>query len=276
MSFRFQRRYEGSVQAVLLDWAGTTVDYGSCSPVAAMIEVFHRRGVSVQAEQVRRFMGTAKKHHLDSIARLPEVSALWRSAQGHEWSSQDLDQLYTEFLPVQLGCLAKFSDLIPGALTTIQELRARRIKIGTTTGYDREMMRIVAAQAERQGYVADAIYCADDAPQGRPAPWLAFKNMERLGIYPAEAWVKVGDSIADIEEGLNAGMWSVGLARSGNELGLNEAEIRLLPPEELNRRLEQARSRLRRAGAHFVLDSIAELVPVIDEINQKLKKGEKP
>jgi len=97
-----------------------------------------------------------------------------------------------------------------------------------------------------------------------------------LGVYPMEACVKIGDTLPDIEEGLNAGMWTVGLAKSGNELGLNEAEIAALAADQLQVRLKRAVQRMAGAGAHYVVDTIADVLPVIDRIHEQLAAGERP
>jgi phosphonoacetaldehyde hydrolase len=97
-----------------------------------------------------------------------------------------------------------------------------------------------------------------------------------LQLYPMEAFVKVGDTLPDIAEGLNAGMWTVGLAKTGNELGLTEQEVAALEPEVLDRRLDRAYQRFRQAGAHFVVETIAEVPSILDEINVRLAHGERP
>ena len=80
----------------------------------------------------------------------------------------------------------------------------------------------------------------------------------------------------DIEEGLNAGMWSIGLAKSGNLIGLNELDIEALAPAELERRLSLARGQLTQAGAHYVVDGLWDCPAIVDEINARLARGETP
>ncbi len=138
------------------------------------------------------------------------------------------------------------------------------------------MMKLLLAEAKRRGYEPDATVCATDVPAGRPEPWMCLQNAMLLRIYPMEAIVKVGDTLPDIEEGLNAGMWTVGLARTGNELGLNEAEIARLPADVLEAKLSVARERMRQSGAHYVVDAITDVPPVLDEINARLARGERP
>ena len=91
-----------------------------------------------------------------------------------------------------------------------------------------------------------------------------------------EAIVKIGDTLPDIAEGLNAGMWTIGLAKTGNEMGLNAAEVEALSPEELDGKLTRARERMAGSGAHYVVDGIGDCDPIIDQINTRIAAGEKP
>jgi phosphonoacetaldehyde hydrolase len=105
---------------------------------------------------------------------------------------------------------------------------------------------------------------------------MCLQNMIELGVYPPEAVVKVGDTLPDIEEGLNAGMWTIGLAKTGNEIGLNAAEIAKLAPGELDNKLKRAYTRMAQAGAHYVVDGIWDVPAALDEIGARLKRGERP
>lgn len=275
MSFRFLRSYRGPVKAVIFDWAGTLIDYGSNAPVHAFKEVFRRQGIAINSEQVRGPMGTHKKDHIRAILQIPEVTKAF--AQKHGYPNEgSVEKIYAEFIPLQLECIAEHSALIANALTTVPELRGRGLKIGSTTGYTREIMEAVVPQARRQGLIVDSIVCASDVKEGRPAPWMCFKNAENLNIYPTQAMVKVGDTLTDIEEGLNAGMWSVGVAKSGNEIGLSESEVAALDDGDLRRRLDVAYKRLFAAGAHYVIDTVDQLPSVINSIENKLAEGVQP
>lgn len=276
MSFLYQRQYRGSLQAVLLDWAGTTMDYGCYAPAVVFIEVYKRQGVEITMEQAREPMGAHKKVHIRQISQIPAVTKKWQEAHGKPCAESDVEAMFQEFIPLQLACLADYADLIPGTLEVCEAIRARGLKIGSTTGYTTEMMALLQAEAEQRGYEPDSTVCASDVPAGRPEPWMCLENARRLGIYPMEAIVKVDDTLPGIEEGLNAGMWSVGLARTGNEIGLNEQEINALPAEDYQRRIARARRRMAQTGAHYVVDGITDLLPVLDDIDKRLAAGERP
>jgi phosphonoacetaldehyde hydrolase len=221
-------------------------------------------------------MGLMKKDHLRAILARPAVADAWAAAHGAPASEANIDHLFENFVPMQTRVLADYADPIPGLLDVIGEMQDRRIKIGSTTGYTRSMMDVLAPEAARRGYAPDCIVCPDEVPAGRPYPWMCYQNMMQLGVYPVEAVVKVGDTLPDMEEGLNAGMWSVGLSLTGNLLGLREDEVNALTEEQRQAARVRIETKLYRAGAHYVVDGIWELPAVLEKISLRLAKGERP
>ena len=261
---------------VILDWAGTTMDYGCYAPAVVFVEVYRRNGVEISMEEAREPMGAHKLVHIRKISQIPAVVRRWQGVHGRPCTEDDVRKMFDQFVPLQLDCLAQYADLIPGTLEVVAELRKRGVKIGSTTGYTGEMMALLLAEARERGYSPDSTVCATDVPAGRPEPWMCLRNAENLGVYPMEACVKIGDTLPDIDEGLNAGMWTIGLAKSGNELGMNEKEIAALPADRLQSRLERAYGRMAAAGAHYVVDTIADVLPVIDRIHERIAAGGRP
>ena len=274
--YGFRRRYRGTLKAVILDWAGTTVDYGCCAPAAAFIEVFKKQGVTITVEEARAPMGTYKKDHIRIITKMPEVAKRWKTVHDRLPGEEDVETMFREFIPLQVECITRHADLIPGCLDTIEILRARGLKIGSNTGYTREMLEVLSEAARKQGFDPESQVCASDVPKGRPAPWMSLENMRQLDVYPVETLVKIDDTVVGIEEGLNAGMWTIGIALSGNEMGMTEAEVAILPEEERSRRLEAAYDKLYRGGSHYVVDTIADILLCIEDMERKLSDGRKP
>lgn len=276
MDFVFNRSYRGPLKAVLLDWAGTTMDYGCMAPAVVFQEVYKRQGVEITIEEAREPMGAHKRVHIRQISKNENVAERWQKKHGHKPTEQDVDAMFKDFIPLQLACLADYADLIPGTIEAVAEFRTRELKIGSTTGYTGEMMDLLQSEATQRGYTPDATVCATMVPAGRPHPYMCLQNAILLQTYPLEAMVKVGDTLPDIEEGLNAGMWTIGLAKTGNEMGLTEAQIDALDPELREAKLSRAYKRMQQTGAHYVVDSIADVAPILDQINARLAMGEKP
>ncbi len=276
MEFFFRRSYRGPIKAVILDWAGTAVDYGCCAPAQVFRKVFANHGVEITEEQARGPMGLMKRDHIRQITQMGPVAQQWQVVHGHPADEADVEQMYADFIPLQLAILADYADPIPGTLAFVAELHQRGIKIGSTTGYNREMMEVLVPEAARRGYAPDAWVCATDVPAGRPFPWMLYANAMKLGAYPPESIVKIGDTLPDIDEGLNAGAWTVGVAQTGNEIGLTQEQVGQLPAGELATKLESVRRRMAAAGAHSVVDGVWDCAAVIEDIGQRLAQGERP
>jgi phosphonoacetaldehyde hydrolase len=257
----------GLVTAVIFDWAGTTVDHGSLAPVRTLQKLFADRGMAVTEEEARRDMGIHKKDH---------IRALLRAKTGAPPDEAEVEDLFAAFIPMQMDCLAAYSAVIPGVPAAVEAARARGIKIGSTTGYTRPMLDLLLETAAAQGYQPDCALCPDDTVAGRPRPWMCYLNAIRLRTYPMHTMIKIGDTISDIEEGSNAGMWTIGIARTGNMIGLAADELAALPAAAQAALLNAARRKLREAGAHYVADAVADCIPLVDAIEERLAKSERP
>lgn len=265
------------IRLVIFDWAGTTVDHGCFAPVVPFVTALDRFGVSISATQARGPMGLRKKDHVRELLKDPEASRQWRQRHGRAWTESDVDDIYqNHFVELQLGETRNHSRLVGGLLETTAALRASGIKIGTTTGYFREAAELVCAVAAEQGYRPDFNVCPEDVPRARPAPWMIYRNMEGLGIYPPASVVKVGDTVPDIEEGRNAGVWSVGVLRTGSLIAMSEEEFSACTDAEQAQMLQAARTRLLEAGAHDVIESVGGCLALVARIESRLAKGERP
>lgn len=276
MTFHFERSYRGPVKALVLDWAGTTVDFGCCAPAVVFVDVFRRRGVEISLAEARGPMGVYKHEHIRQLTELPAIAARWQAAHGRTPNADDVNAMYEDFVPLQLDVIARYAAPVPGCVEAVAAFRDRGLQLGSTTGYSREMVDVLAPEAAARGYAPDVVVCATEVPAGRPEPWMALRAVEALRVFPVEACVKVGDTVPDIAEGLNAGMWTIGVAVTGNEVGLPRDEWEALPSEQQARLRERAYARLHAAGAHYVVDSIADVPAVLDDIDARLAKGERP
>lgn len=276
MNFGYKRNYKGPIEAVLLDWAGTTMDYGCMAPARVFVEVFQRKGVPITIAEARSPMGAHKRVHIQRISELESVRARWQQTHGRPPNDDDVSAMFAEFVPLQVACLSEYSTLIPGTLEVIAELRRRGMKIGSTSGYLPEMMLVNQQDAKRQGYEPDATVCAGDVPAGRPYPHMCLLNVIKLGVSTVQACVKIDDTVPGVEEGLNAGMWTIGLAVSGNEVGLSLQDWQALPAAEQKTKRERAYARMQQCGAHYTVDSIADVMPCIDDIQARIRRGEAP
>jgi phosphonoacetaldehyde hydrolase len=270
------RIYQGSLKGVILDWAGTTIDHGSLAPALGFVELFKSQGVTISIAQARRDMGLAKKDHLRSILAQADVQQMWLAAHPDLPGESEIEDLYETFLPMQIEAIRHRAELIPGTLEAVATMRQMGLKIGSTTGYPRQLMEVLVPAAASAGYSPDTWVCPEDVPAGRPYPWMCYLNAMRLEIYPMAALVKVGDTLADIAEGVNAGMWSVGLSHTGNGLGLTVAQLAAQEAELTRQQTAAVAEAMFQAGAHYVVPGIAEVPAVLREIQQRLLRGDNP
>jgi len=220
------------LRAVVLDWAGTMVDHGSLAPMGVFVEAFARFGVAITIDEARGPMGMAKRPHIAALMALPRIGTAWWGQHGRVPTEADIDAVYEVFVPMNVEVASRFADVIPGAAAAVIELRRRGLKIGSSTGYTREIMAEVIPIAAAQGYAPDCIVCTGDTPDGRPTPFMLYKAFLELAVWPARACVKVDDTEVGVAEGLNGGCWTVGVAVTGNVFGLSLADTQALAPEE--------------------------------------------
>jgi phosphonoacetaldehyde hydrolase len=264
------------IPAVILDWAGTTVDFGSLAPVAALQRIFEANGVPIAKAEAREHMGVLKRDQIRSICAGSRVRDEWSAHHGRPPSELDVERLFAEFLPRQAEILANFSAPIPGVRETVEAWKAGGLRIGSTTGYTRELLDVVIPAAARDGYSPDASVTPDEVGGGRPKPFMCYRNAILLGAYPLWRCVKIGDTPADIAEGINAGMWTIGITATGNEIGLSRREWDALQPEEQATRERVAAHRLTEAGARFTAASLADCSEILDDIERRVAGGEEP
>jgi phosphonoacetaldehyde hydrolase len=253
-----------NLEAVIFDWAGTTVDYGCFAPVQAFVEAFKEFGITPTIEEVREPMGMLKHDHIETMLKMPRIREEWKKIYGNDWTDKDVDAVYEKSESGILKILNQFADPKPYVLETIEELRGMGLKIGSSTGYTDEMMDIVVPKAEENGYKPDCWFSADAVGgYGRPYPYMIFKNMQELNLSSVEAVIKVGDTVSDIKEGKNAGVISIGIVEGSSVMALSKEDFDALSKEEQETKRQETRKVLKEAGADYVIDDIRGLLEII-------------
>lgn len=266
------------LQAVIFDWAGTLVDFGSFAPTTIFVEAFKRGyDFDISLAEARVPMGLGKWDHIQAVGRLPDVDARWRAQFGKSMSDKNIDEIYQVFMPLQIAKVAQHADPIQGAPEVLNVLRERGLKIGSCTGYPRCVVDALLPAAKANGIDPDCVVATDDlVAGGRPAPYMVLKNVIELAVTDVKACVKVDDSVPGITEGLNASMWTVALLLSGNEAGLTQAQYDAATEDELMQARVKATAAFKDSGAHYLIDTIADLPSVLDAIEARMAAGERP
>lgn len=260
------------IECIIMDWAGSAVDYGCLAPVAAFLKAFEEIGITVTMEEARRPMGMAKIDHIRELFRMGNIDRAFRARYRRPWNEEDVIRMNGRFEEFLFASLENYTEPIPDVLETIGKLKEEGLKIGSTTGYTRAMMDVVIPGAAAKGYRIDNCVTPDGLPNGRPQPYMIYQNMINLGIPSTDSVLKYGDTLADIQEGVNAKVWTVGVVLGSNEMGLTLEETKALPTNELAILKNAVRQRMLQAGAHHVVESICELPQIIRIINQKMNE----
>ena len=273
-----EKRYRGKVQALILDWSGTTADAYVVAPAVVFVEVFKRQNVEISMAEARGPMGLRKDLHIKALTEVDEIKERWKNVHSKYPDQSDVDRMFADFVPLQLDCLRKYTTLLPGVAEVTQRLQKKGIKIGSTTGFLRAMVDILEEDAAKQGYKPDASVAGDEVINGaRPSPHMVFKNLDMLNITPIHSVIKVDDTISGVGEAVNAGCWGVGVTRYSNYMDVDTPEDgEKLSDDEIAKRLAKTKDMLEKAGSHYVIDSIADIEPVVEDVNQRLARGERP
>ena len=277
-NFVYQRTYRGKVKALVLDWSGTVADAYVLAPAVVFTEVFKKHGVEISMFEARGPMGLRKDLHIKALTEVPELRHRWKEIKGKDPDQGDVDAMFADFVPMQLDCLRQYTDLLPGVAEVIQRLQNQGIKIGSTTGFVRSMVDILEEDAKKQGNVPDASVAGDEVEHGaRPKPFMVYKNLDMMDVHPIQSVIKVDDTVSGIGEALEAGCWGVGVSLYSNYMDVDSlADAESLSDEEMARRLDHTNEILQKAGAHYVIDSLADIEPVIEDVNRRLARGERP
>lgn len=264
------------VQGIIFDWAGTTIDYGCFSPVGAFMDAFKTININLTMEEAREPMGMLKIGHTRAILKMNSVRERFFKLYNRYPNEDDVLDLYKKFEEVLFSTLSSYVTLNPYVLDTIKILKSMGIKIGTTTGYTKEMMDIVIPGAKKLGYNPEFNIASDELGYGRPYPYMIYENAKALNIYPQKALIKVGDTVVDMKEGVNAGVWTIGLVLGSSELGLTIDEVNQMKKSDLDHKINEVKTKLYNAGANYVIDDMSKLIDVINDINSKLENGINP
>ncbi len=265
------------IEGIIFDWAGTTVDFGCFAPVNVFRQIFHEAGIEVTMAEARTPMGRLKRDHIRAMLEMPRISKLWQENKTCPFREEDVDNLYSHFEPLLLSSLTQFTEPLPGVVDTVNLLRDKGLKIGSTTGYTDSMLRILTVGAKIKGYEPDFWITPDSTDSyGRPYPYMIFRNMEALRLKSPWTVVKVGDTAADIQEGIQACVWSIGVVVGSSQLGLSQKEFENLMPAEQASAIQLTENAFLDEGADFTIKTMSDLPVMIEWINSLVHAGIRP
>ena len=224
------------IQLAMFDMAGTTVNDevdGHPLMVISMMRAFAKHGFELASDVINKHRGKQKLEAIQTL--LKEVAELAPAdAEGVG------DSVYRDFLHELENNLSSMSE-IDSATDLFRHLKSKDIHIGVGSGFP---MQVVQAIASQLGWLdeglLDYVGSAEQIGVGRPNPKMIHDAMQRLGITDGLAVVKIGDTVVDVQEGKNAGVWTVAVLTGS-----------------------QTESQLMAAAPDYILSSIRELRTLI-------------
>lgn len=258
------------IEAVILDWAGTIVDYGCMAAEENYREIFNDFGIELTKKEIRAKMGINKVDHIRSMLESERISKLWYKNTGMEPNEGDVRELNRRFETKIFEKVEKYSEPKEYIERTFEILREAGIRIGSTTSYSTELMEFLTSILAKKGIKVDCWINADNVKgQGRPNPFMIFKNMEKMGIGSVRNVIKAGDTVNDIKEGINAGVTTVGIIDGSSEMGLSLSEFELLTDEDKNIARKAVKDKFKKAGADYIINNFSSMPYIIAQIQNK-------
>lgn len=268
-----------SVKTIILDWAGTTVDFGCMAPVQAFKGAFENKRINLSYEEIRKPMGMLKLDHIKQLLALETVKQQWLEQFGEASNEAAALSIYQDFEKYLFADLAEHSHLKPETKQAIRKIKQLGFNIGTTTGYTQEMMAVVAETAKIEGYHPDYLVTPDEVGSlGRPYPYMIYQNMRHFQNRSVREVIKVGDTFSDIQEGKNAGVLSIAVTEGSSVMGLSFDEYKQLSKDEMDHLNQQTADKFYQQGADLCVKNLLELAELLQEhtaIPQLIKQKNK-
>lgn len=251
------------IEAVIFDWAGTIVDFGSVAPVVALKKTFDSYNIEVRMDQIRESMGKNKRDHIVDILSMESITNQWENLHDRNWDANDVTAIFNEFQKELIEVLQNDTKHIDGVPELFRRLRHNDVKIGSSTGYTSEMLEPILESIFDDSLKPDYIVPSDEVEVGRPNPEMINKNMSLMNIDDPGLVVNVGDTVVDIETGKNAGVHTIGVVIGSSEMGLSEEEFYNLDNEEQENVINETIEKFKNAGADMVVRKIGDVADLI-------------
>jgi phosphonoacetaldehyde hydrolase len=268
---------EFSLNSVILGLSGTIADPYSLAPTKALRHTFAVDDVPITWEEARI---PDVRYHSENIKEVLYQSQVYRRWCDIKLSPPDQStciRLFDRYMKILPQYLQEYNQIIPGSQHTIQLLQnSYQMRVGIVSDLDSKYMDTMNDEIQKQGICADA-YAGNQDDTPISTPFKLYKLLTQLDVCPIQSVVKVSSTVSGIQEGLQAGCWTVAVTRYCNYLGINtyNANDSLTDPD-IQQKNTKAINKFVDIGAHYVIDTINDLPSVIDDINERLQDGDTP
>lgn len=219
------------IQGVLFDLIGTTVKEQHNDIVITCLEyAFSSSNIIISKEFLTRNRGKDKTVMIREALAMQQLPAFLEN------------DIYNSFKKNFERSIERFTENT-GAADLFQFLKTHNIKIGIGTGLERSLFEMIYKNLGWRQYSFDYVGISKEVGKSRPHPDMIFDFMNKNGIQHPQEVLKVGDTVADIEEGKNAGVITAAIL-SGS----------------------QAESALLAAKPHYIIRSLVDLKLIIGQL----------
>ena len=260
------------IRGCIFDLGGTLIDKYSLTPFLALKKIFKEKDIHVNNQIIFKDIGKFKKDHISDILFHKNISNQWKQKYNREPESYDIIHLYSDFNRIQSNYCWNLMSILPEVPNCIQYLKKNNIKIGCTTGFNKEHMNIIRKRFDINNISLDSYISSTCLNKpSRPYPYMIEENMKNLNINDPKTIIKIDDTALGIQEGKNSNCWTVGVARWSINMNLHTIEEAYsLDIHELDDNLKRCRKRLFDSGADFVINTLDELPFIIHKINNNI------
>lgn len=259
-----------NVRACIFDLGGTIVDKYSRTPFISLKKCFKKRNILLDDKLIFKDMGMHKLDHIKEILKDPYIRVDWKNKFG-KFPEKGVDELkiFEDFNKIQKINTEDYLDIIPETRRTIEYLNNRRIKIGATTGFNKEITDLVSKKLNDNKIFIDSYVSSTCLEKpSRPAPYMVMENMNRLNINNPKSIIKVDDTQVGIEEGKNAGCVTVGVYRWSTYMKICDVENEYkIPRDDFELKIAESKETLSKAEPDFLIRSLDELPLIIKFLN---------
>ena len=251
-----------NIRGVIFDLAGTLIDNGCLAPVHAMTTAFAKQGLLVSDEIIRADMGLPKRAHIKAILAKPGILGQWECIFNNPPRTVDIDRIYTSTNQELKRIVGKYSEPTPYAVELLHYLQANGIRIGITTGYSRDIVNSLSGQIHKAGIIYNNLVCADEVKNPRPKAGMITKILDDWEIYNFSLcqFIKIGDTIADIQEAHSAKIVSCQVIDTCSDLGgITKTKYGKINRELLNSNRYYVKKKFADNGAEFYCNNLEEV-----------------
>tara|TARA_B100000902_G_scaffold264250_1_gene250394 strand:+ start:334 stop:1131 length:798 start_codon:yes stop_codon:yes gene_type:complete len=254
------------IKACIFDLGGTIVDRYSITPLKSLIETFKRHNINISNNLIFKDMGIDKKIHIENILDDTFIYQKWFKQYKRNPEYDDVLKLHQIFKNIQVKKSHKI-DIIPETYNAFEYLKKNNIKIGCTTGFDKNNADIIGRVLNDNLCKLDNIVSSTCVEKSRPYPNMIHKNMIDLGIVDPRTMIKIDDTNIGIKEGKNAGLWTVGIARWSTYMNVLPENYNNMNDIVIRERLEKSKEKLKQSKPDFIIETLDELPNIIETIN---------